>query len=215
MCSLARRPSQRCGAERSTRVATVPLAASVHRRGRLSAASVAACPSRELIAYASGPQHRLNFLPEPHGHGSFRPTLLGLTSGSCSGRSGSVLASRNGPRLARGRALGGLAVGGGEVGPGVTGSTCEGGGSATERMADASLMRWGSARSRTRSVSGSGAGASVGPAVVPHVPGSTACSCDAESSAAAGCLSLGTGSIGSSTLRPCMRATRKATASCG
>lgn len=166
-----------------------------------------------LVDHVNGPQHRLNFLPEPHGQGSFLPTLLGFACGSRGGRSGSTPASRNGPSFVSGRALG--AAGNGEIGPDMTGSTCDGGGLATEGMADASIMRSGSARARTRSVSGSGGGASVGAAVVPPVAESTACSCDAESSAAAGCLSLGRVSIASSTLRPCMRATRKATASCG
>jgi hypothetical protein len=30
----------------------------------------------------ASPQHRLNFFPDPHGHGSFRPTLEALRRGS-------------------------------------------------------------------------------------------------------------------------------------
>src|SRR6516165_12441766 len=33
------------------------------------------------LIYAALPQHFLNFLPEPQGHGSLRPTLVGVRAG--------------------------------------------------------------------------------------------------------------------------------------
>ena len=38
-------------------------------------------PGWRCLVYAALPQHFLNFLPEPQGHGSLRPTLVGVRAG--------------------------------------------------------------------------------------------------------------------------------------
>ena len=89
---------------------------------------------------ASGPQHRLNFLPDPHGQGEFRPTLPGLRSGAGRDWSRSTpTAANTGARLASGRSLMGERRGGGgdSVAP-ADGADSGGEGSATTGIVAAS-----------------------------------------------------------------------------
>jgi hypothetical protein len=54
-------------------------------------------PGWRRLVYAALPQHFLNFLPEPQGHGSLRPALVGVRAGLVDDPDGSGIETCFGP----------------------------------------------------------------------------------------------------------------------